>query len=151
MLQDALDKYLVPLACLTDRDVTVLLEAEDMLDKHRNERQRASAVVHHTFGAVFFLGEASSGDQNSQLQRNLMENISAVAHQASGASAVWETLNINNQDQLSGKHTSASSGNKTSQASMNTPHDVTTGSQDMNTCVVCMNAPMQAGFLHGSR
>lgn len=99
--QDALDEDLVPLADLTDKDVKVLLEAEEML---YDEVQRASAVVCHTFGGFVFL-QAAASDQDSQLQRNLMEIISAMAYQASGASNVRGILNRNTQDQLPGKRT----------------------------------------------
>lgn len=103
-LRAALRKDLVPLACLTDHDVKVMLEAEEKLCKRVNNRQHASAVFYRTSDASTDLGTASSEDQNSQLQSNVRECISAAPHQALGASTVRATLELNNRHQLQDKH-----------------------------------------------
>ena len=59
--------------------------------KHLDDKQHALIVDYHICGAATVLGPALFENQNSHLQRNLRQSISAVTHQTSGASAVRET------------------------------------------------------------
>ena len=107
---------LVPLSCLTDEDLRVLLDAEEALFRQRNH---AKQHIH---------------------QKRI--NVSAAFHQASGASDVQETL----QDPSSGSENSQMPPTNCVAASVSA-----SSSRDVSNCVVCMDAPVQAGFLHGSR
>ena len=82
----------------------VLVEAEDMLCKHLDGRQHAYPVHCQICGAGTVLGPAFFENQNSHLQRNLRKSVSAVAQPTSGASAVWETLELISQLQDKRSH-----------------------------------------------
>ena len=137
----ALDSDLVPVACLTDKDVQVLLRAEELLAKRIHSEQMYASVI----------------DQ--------MESAASIrkARQKAEARIVPETLERNNQPQichgttladaatsmprLGPQRTPASSGNQISSSPSNKPSTMTSSNQDA--CAVCMSALVQAGFLQG--
>ena len=140
----ALGEDLVPVGCLTDNDVQVLLEAEEMLSKRiLSVHIYPSAAVQ--CGPVASIAAFAANTVRETLERN---NQLQSRHGTTLADC-WDTaLRI---PRLGPKRTPASSWKQTSRSPSKKPSTVTSSSQDADQCVVCMSAPVQSGFLHGSR